>query len=249
MPLGVADSGILRRAMRRLLPLALTLVLLGCDDEPEMADDPPLAVPNETVPENPVMPPPGMAMPTAGATTEFDPPLAVPNYETLPDPPPPQMPPGMQPTGAPVPLSAGFQPDPVVQSGISGGPVGAMEFSQNTVGCAGYVAPQPNHVMNLMTPFQLLRVLVNSQQDTTLVIRGSDGVFYCNDDREELNPIVEGPFHPGVYQIFVGSYQPSINAPYAIGFTEIPQVTCAQLAGPPPGGAMPPGAGPPMQPQ
>lgn len=233
---------------RRLLPLALVLALVGCDDEPDLPENPPYAVPGQTVPENPPMPSPGMAMPTAGAPqTDFTPPLAVPGYATLPDPPMPQMPPGMQPTGAPVPLATGFQPDPVVLSGVSGGPVAAAEIAPGQP-CVGYLPAQPSHLLQLQTYFANLRILVNSGQDTTLVIRGPDGSFRCNDDAnpQDLNPIVEGPFPAGVYQVFVGTYQPSIQAPYAIGFTELPQVTAAMLA--PQGGGMQPGSMQPMQP-
>lgn len=235
--------------------LSLAIIVAACDDDTDLPEDPPLAVPDTDVPEDPPMPAPGeLPVPPGGqANSEFDPALAIPDHAEIPEPPPPEMPPGMaaamggmQPTGAPVPLTPGFQPDPMPGSGIAGGPVNANTLNP---ACGGFInPPAPNHIMQLHAPFALLRILVSSQQDTTLVIQAPDGSFLCNDDAEALNPIVQGAFQqPGAYKVWVGSYQQAIQAPYVIGFTEIPQVTCAQLAqqAAAPPGAVPPGAVPP----
>ncbi len=238
---------------RRLLPLALTLALVGCDDEPELAEDPALAVPEQTVPENPAMPEPGQLPPGLQANSEFDPELRVPGTATMPEPPPPAMPPGMppggmppggmQPQGAPILVAPGFQPQPIVTGGvIIAGPVDASTMGP---GCVGFVSPTPSHVLQVQAPFQHLRILVNSAQDTVLVVRSSDGSVRCNDDyhpAESFNPVVEGPFAAGVYQVFVGGYQSGTQGQYVIGITELPQVQTTQLTAPaapgsPPGGA------------
>lgn len=64
----------------------------------ELADDPPLVVPGQTVQQ----PPPGQAqqpMVMPGAPTTFDPPLAVPGVADVHPPIPPQLPPGQMPPG------------------------------------------------------------------------------------------------------------------------------------------------------
>lgn len=261
------------------LAAAIPLALGGCDDEPDLPEDPPLAVPgHETLPDAPQMPP-GMTAAMANPSAEEpDPPLAVPGYETLPDPPPPPMPQGMPPgaqgmvpgqmpeggqvppgAGGPTPqgpiqLTPGFQPDPLVARGVAGGPLAAAGMSPE---CLGYIGQQPSHVVQLAAGFQTLRVIVSSQQDTTLVIRGPQGEFRCNDDRDleggDVNPLVEGAFGPGAYSVWVGSYEQGVQAPYAIGFSEIPTITsqhvaqaAQQLPAPPQPGMQPQQ---PMQPQ
>lgn len=252
-----------------LLPLAGLLLAVGCDDEPELEDDPPLQVPGVEVPEPPA-PPPGMpagamAMPNE-EPQEFDPPLAVPGYETLPDPPAPPMPPpgqaGMQPVGTPIPLAPGFTPDPVVQQGMAGGPVQAATTVPPAAQsqCPGYIGPQPNHVLQLTGAFRNFRIVVSSQRDTTLLVRLPDGSVRCHDDvnyPDNPNPLIEGELGPGTYQVYVGTFDQGQPAPYVIGFTELPQVSAQTLAQqappqgapgqPPPGGA-PPGAMAPQAP-
>ncbi len=239
--------------LRRLLPLCFALALLGCDDEPELPDDPALRVPNQEVPENPVPPQPGQLPPGMQANSEFDPPLRVPNHDPMPEPPPPPMPPGMgmpggmQPQGAPVPLARGFQPQPLVTGGvIIAGPTDASQM-----GCVGHIGTTPSHVLQLQTDFPMLRILVNSPQDTVLVVRGPDGSVRCNDDYQpdvSFNPVVEGSFGPGAYQVFVGGFNAGTQGQYAIGFTEMPQVQTTQIPLAPPGGAPPPGGMQPMAP-
>ena len=214
------------------------LALVGCDDEPELEDDPSLTVPGQTVPDDPPMPQPGQLPPGMEANSTFDPPLVVPGTNPMPEPPPPPMPPGMpaggmQPQGAPIPLAPGFQPQPIVTGGvIIGGPVDASTMGP---GCIGFVGPTPSHVLMLQSDFQNLRILVNSQQDTVLVVRGPDGSVRCNDDYQanvNFNPVVEGAFGPGAHQVFVGGYQSGTQGQYVIGFTELPQVQTAQLQAP-----------------
>ncbi|MCA9490053.1 MAG: hypothetical protein KC621_09020 [Myxococcales bacterium] len=242
--------------LRRLLPLGLALALVGCDDDDELPEDPPYSVPGQTVPADPPPPTPGQLPPGMQANSEFDPPLAVPGQDPIPEPPMPQMPPGMagmppggmQPQGAPIPLAQGFQPQPLVAGGvIVAGPVDASTMG---AGCIGFVGQAPSHILQLQTDFPLLRILVNSAQDTVLVVRGPDGSVRCNDDYNadvDTNPAVEGAFGPGAYQVFVGGYQSGTQGQYAIGLTEVPQIQPAQIPLAPPGG-VPPG-NQPMMPQ
>lgn len=237
------------------------LLLAGCDDEPDLEEDPEFAVPGVEVPEPPAPPPgipAGTVLPPPEPEGGFDPPLAVPGHDPLPDPPAPPMmpPPGMQPAGTPIPLAPGFQPDPVVQQGIAGGPIQAATMvppGANVV-CGGWVAPTPSHIVQAQGNFANLRFVVSAQADTVLVVRTADGAVRCDDDTDGMNPVIQGQFMAGPIQVFVGTYAQNMQGPYAIGITELPHVNAALLAqqAPPPGqmppGGAPPGAMQPMQP-
>ncbi|MCC6872770.1 MAG: hypothetical protein IT378_00565, partial [Sandaracinaceae bacterium] len=74
------------------------------------------------------------------------------------------------------------------------------------------------------------RIMVNCAQDSTLVVQGPDGAYRCNDDADGTNPIVQGPFTPGQYRVWVGSYmQGTTGTPYVIGFSELPTVSPSSL--------------------
>jgi hypothetical protein len=116
--------------------------------------------------------------------------------------------------------------------------------------CRGYIAAQPNVLLNTSGQFANLRILVNSTADTTLVVQRADGVIVCNDDTEGLNPHVSGSFGPGQHRIWVGTYSAaSAGAPFTIGFTELIHVTSASLgqAAPIPTGVMPTAGGIPQE--
>lgn len=111
---------------------------------------------------------------------------------------------------------------PIVAAGTSGGTVPLQEIAQtentSTGYCDGYASPQPNHVLELMSFFEFLRLEVESPADTTVLIRGSGGVW-CNDDAGTANPVIEGQWQQGVYQVWVGSYQADSNQNYQIKIT------------------------------
>lgn len=240
------------------------LALTGCNPASELEEDPALAVPDfDAIPE---APPPNPA--ELANRPEFDPPLGLPDYDEVPPPPMPQMPAGMQPgqmppgmqpgqmppgqvpagampPNAPVALVPGFMPDPHVARGQTMGQADASTFG---AGCSGAVPTAPNHTLTVTQPFNMLRVLVaalpdgaGQNPDLTLAVRGPDGSFRCADDSEGFNPIVQGPFAPGTYAIYVGTYQTNraLPAPYLIGFSELATTTTAQLLA---------GAQAPMQP-
>lgn len=120
-----------------------------------------------------------------------------------------------------VTLSPGFVPDPHVAQGRSGGVVQAGTWQP---GCTGWVSQQADHILVAGGSFANLRVLVRARLDVTLVIQKPDGSYICNDDAEGRNPIVQGPFPPGAYKIWVGSYEQGRNADYHIGFSELSSV-------------------------
>ena len=106
--------------------------------------------------------------------------------------------------------------------GTSGGAVMAQEIAQTTTTttgyCDGYVSSQPNHLLQLESFSQLMRLEIASQADTTIVIKGPGGVW-CNDDSSTTDPIIEGQWQPGLYKVWVGSYQPNVENPYQIKIT------------------------------
>jgi hypothetical protein len=114
-------------------------------------------------------------------------------------------------------LSPGFMPDPYVISYVAGGSVAASQYGSE---CAGNIASSPDHVLELGA-FNYLKVGVQSASDTTLVIYGEPyGRWFCNDDSDGLNPVVEGSWAAGTYYVYVGSFD---GAPdYNLVITEIP---------------------------
>ncbi|MDJ0591598.1 MAG: hypothetical protein QNJ72_16640 [Pleurocapsa sp. MO_226.B13] len=112
--------------------------------------------------------------------------------------------------------------EPVTIQGVSGGAIAAQEITQTentpTGYCDGFASRQPNHILKLDTFFDYLRLEVESSADTTILVRGAGGVW-CNDDVDSANPVIEGQWQPGVYQIWVGSYQENSNNDYQIKIT------------------------------
>lgn len=146
----------------------------------------------------------------------------------------PVVPSPVEPTAAPsgeanVSLSPGFMPDPHKTRGQASGAAMATTLGAGAATCAGMIPAAPQHTLTLQSDFANLRVLVNSATDTNLVIRKPDGTFACADDVEGLNPIVEGAFPAGTYQVYVGTYNSASSGPYVIGFTELISTTAASL--------------------
>ncbi|MCS6798307.1 MAG: hypothetical protein NZ898_07230 [Myxococcota bacterium] len=126
-----------------------------------------------------------------------------------------------------VTLAPGFTPDPHIVRGISGG---AIMASSMHASCTGWIASQPDHVLNWMGASPSFRILARSPQDITLVVLAPDGSVWCNDDAEGTNPVISGlTFAPGTYRIWIGSYNANDRAPYVLGFTELAHVSTASL--------------------
>jgi hypothetical protein len=97
--------------------------------------------------------------------------------------------------------------DPVRVQLMSGGPERA---DANTMGggCLGWAPQAPHYQFNLQQARSYMQLWVRSAgADTTLLVRHPDGTFTCNDDCENLEPMVEliDP-QVGVYNVWVGSY-------------------------------------------
>jgi len=122
-----------------------------------------------------------------------------------------------------VTLSPNFTPDPTTIRGISGGDRAASQIagrSNTATGpCNGFVDAQPDHTIVLTQFFSYLSLQVQSNQDTTIVIRGPGGVW-CNDDASGKNPGIAGQWLSGTYQVWVGSFAQNSYSPYVIRISE-----------------------------
>jgi hypothetical protein len=117
-----------------------------------------------------------------------------------------------------------FSPDPVQLRGMSGGSVPARQIagrSQTPTGpCTGFFDPTPGHTLALTSRFDYLKLLVQSPQDTTMIVKGPGGTW-CNDDFDGKNPGIMGEWLPGTYQIWVGSYEKDKYFPYTLQVTQV----------------------------
>ena len=111
---------------------------------------------------------------------------------------------------------------PLFIQGTSGGTVTALEITKTkntaTGYCDGFTSQQPNHIFKIDTFFDYLRLEVESSADTTVVVQGAGGTW-CNDDAGSTNPMIEGQWKPGIYKVWVGSYQADANDSYKIKIT------------------------------
>jgi hypothetical protein len=116
------------------------------------------------------------------------------------------------PTYGTVNLTSGFTPDPNVVNVQSGGAIDATTLNSrpHSGNCTGMIANAPDVRVNYTSgQFQRLIVSVNSSADTTLVINGPDGQWYCDDDGGQagLNPAITfSPPQSGQYDIWIGTY-------------------------------------------
>ncbi|MBL8535946.1 MAG: peptidase S1 [Hyphomonadaceae bacterium] len=104
-------------------------------------------------------------------------------------------------------LTTGFSPDPAVVNVTAGGELNAANLSSS---CRGSISNAPDVRLNFRAGSSLpLIISVASSADTTLVVNGPDGSWYCDDDGgvNGLNPALRfnSPMS-GRYEIWVGSY-------------------------------------------
>jgi hypothetical protein len=101
-------------------------------------------------------------------------------------------------------LNPGFMPDPYAVSIVAGGSIDASNWDAS---CTGMVSSAPDFRLHYGSGGYQLFAGVTSSSDTTLVINGPDGSWFCNDDYDGSDPFVGGE-NPmaGQYDIWVGTY-------------------------------------------
>lgn len=111
----------------------------------------------------------------------------------------------LNPTYGTVTLRTGFQPDPKVIAVQSGGSINANTINST---CAGFIADAPDVRLQFTAGSLPLIISVASQSDTTLVVNGPDGRWYCNDDGgQNMNPSLRFEnAASGQYDIWIGTY-------------------------------------------
>ncbi len=103
-------------------------------------------------------------------------------------------------------LTAGFPDDPRVVNLQSGGNINAQSINS---GCTGYIADAPDVRLVYSAGSLPLIISVAAAADTTLVVNGPDGTWYCDDDsgNEGMNPMIRfSSPQSGRYEIWVGTY-------------------------------------------
>ncbi|MFC5345736.1 peptidase S1 [Brevundimonas staleyi] len=122
-----------------------------------------------------------------------------------------------------VSLRAGFTPDPMVVRIAAGGNINVNDASSLGGQCVGMITDAPDYRIHYTAqPGVRLTIRIRSQADTTLVVNGPDGQWYCNDDiGSSINPgVLYRTPRSGVYDIWVGTYG-SDPAPAEIRITEM----------------------------
>ncbi|MGF1464530.1 MAG: hypothetical protein ACFCGT_00220 [Sandaracinaceae bacterium] len=140
-------------------------------------------------------------------------------------------------------LDRGFQPDPRLFTGRAGGPVSAQQAGG---GCRGSITAAPSHVIQTRSGFNQVRLMVQSDADTTLVVMLPNGRVVCDDDGGGgLNPLVQTGTPAGPIRVWVGVYNSGqTGSPYTLGVSELAHITPANLQSSTPPVALDPSLGP-----
>ena len=118
-------------------------------------------------------------------------------------------------------LKAGFANDPHVTSLRAGGNLDASNISSS---CRGFITNAPDVRLHYEPGSFPLIISVASGSDTTLVVNGPDGSYYCDDDGGEngLNPAVRfNSPSGGRYEIWVGTYSSGSTQPAELHISEL----------------------------
>lgn len=119
----------------------------------------------------------------------------------------------------PVPLHAGFSPDPRVVSGTAVGEVRASSIHRK---CKGWISETPDYLLDADTAFYNLHVFGRSRSDILLVLRKPGGHVLCNDNRNGTkDPMLRSDFPIGTTQVWIGVQEQGATADYRLGFSEV----------------------------
>lgn len=102
-------------------------------------------------------------------------------------------------------LSAGFTPDPYSIDVVAGGDVDAARLGR---GCVGKISDAPDFRLTYDADGLPLAFRTRAASDTTLVINGPDGTWYCDDDSWSDGDAEVRFNRPqsGVYDVWIGTY-------------------------------------------
>jgi hypothetical protein len=120
-----------------------------------------------------------------------------------------------------VSLSSGFTPDPYRITLNAGG---SIDTAQTLGGeCVGFIAGPPDfNVHYNATSFPLV-ISVAAQADTSLVIKGPDNRWYCDDDVSDASGPVIHVATPvsGTYNIWVGAFDGTKSTAATLSISEL----------------------------
>jgi hypothetical protein len=117
-------------------------------------------------------------------------------------------------------LESGFTPDPRVIALRAGGDIAASRAGSR---CTGFITNAPDVRLVYEAGSLPLIISVDAGSDTTLVVNGPNGEFYCDDDSGEgSNPSIRlnNP-QSGRYEIWVGTYRSGNSQPARLHISEI----------------------------
>jgi hypothetical protein len=117
-------------------------------------------------------------------------------------------------------LSPGFTPDPALVTLRAGG---SIDASTRFNTCRGYITEAPDMRLFWDGSGSLsLKISAMSNADTTLVINGPNGEWYCDDDSgEDSNPSVTMKPTAGRYEIWVGTYSSGETKQAVVSISEL----------------------------
>jgi len=127
---------------------------------------------------------------------------------------------GLTATYGEVILNSGFTPDPHRVTLTAGGTLQASAVSSS---CQGSIATAPDYQITYTAGALPLAIRTEAASDTTLVVNGPDGQWYCDDDSgggTNAQVYFAKP-SSGTYDIWVGTYGGGHN-PAALLITEVP---------------------------
>ncbi|MEC4818804.1 MAG: hypothetical protein SAK29_36850 [Scytonema sp. PMC 1069.18] len=117
-----------------------------------------------------------------------------------------------------------LSPDPMTVRGMSGGSIPGRYItgrSETPTGpCSGFFDEEPDHIIELTSQLDYLKLQVDSPEDTTLIVKGPGG-SWCNDDLDGKNPGIVGEWLPGIYNVWIGSYKKEKYLPYTLHITKV----------------------------
>ncbi|RZJ46127.1 MAG: peptidase S1 [Brevundimonas sp.] len=102
-------------------------------------------------------------------------------------------------------LSAGFTPDPYDVQIVAGGSIDASRLGGS---CVGKISSAPDFQLTYTAGSLPLVFRTRSGEDTTLVINGPNGRWYCDDDSYgdgDAQVRFNSP-ESGVYDVWIGTY-------------------------------------------